>query len=423
MKFFSRLLLTMFLGAISFPAGASSVEISHRQESLTAGSGPENVQSNAELARTEIVTVEADFVSDADVERAYVAAGTVAEAMERGARVEGSSSAPIKTLVEISNPDLVQSTRAKAALQAFKSRFRAAHSRTHQFAQATAAKMSELAADPAAPFRSVITSAKNNRYKTTLFVIKLVSATGAAAVSVVAVNGLPPTNFEYVELIARAIPTGIMSALMVSYADLYTDFVIRPALFAKYIDDSKWLASIVSAVQKPFRKAKEIKELPIKFGLYLDQLIKSLTLEFPFVYISTMFTSSIAAANASIGHILENVFNGGAGQMLYDQTAAIISESISDKVKAQYPEGSPEREAKLARIKRFRDTGMVLNSLFQVWAVLLSARGYSLATTAVQAYAISGALVRVAVIPLENKILRTAKENASAAMCALVFAR
>lgn len=421
MNVFSRLFLAILLGLISIPASAGAIEISHREESLLAESSQSNSQEQTELARTEIVTVEADFASDPDVERAYSAAASVAEAMETDAEVQGSASAPIKTLVEVSNPDLRQSSRARAAFQKLKLRFRAAHTKSFQLAQSTTAKMASIVANPIAPIRSVIKSAKNNTYKTTLFVIKFVSATSAAAVSIVAVNGLPPTNFEYIEMIARSVPTGLMSAMMVAYADLYTGFIIKPAFFAKYVDNSKWFTSIVRAVQKPFRKDQNFKEFPLKLGLYMDQLIKSLSLEFPFVYISTMFASSISAANESILHILENAFNGGAGQMFFDQVGAIISESLSDKVKAQYPEGSPEREKKLSRIKRFRDAGMVSNSIFQVWAVLLSANGYSAATTAVQAYAITGFLARIAVIPLENKILRTAKANAAAEKCRLIL--
>lgn len=414
--------MMMLLGSASVAAAVGPNEISHRTESLWGSSVKGDPLQQTELARTEIVTIEANSDSDGDVERAYSEAASIARAMETGTAAEGSADAPAKTLVEISNPNASQSPRAKAALQNLKARFRAAQTKSFELARSTADSMASLAADPTAPVRSVLRNAKNNPYKTTLFVIKFISATSAAAVSIVAVNGLPPMNFEAVEMIARAVPTGLMSALMVTYADLYTDFVIRPGFFAKYVDDSKWLAAIVQGVQKPFRQAKDFKEFPLKVGLYFDQLVKSLCLEFPFVYISTMFTSSIAAANESITHIIENVFKGGAGQMFFDQAVAIISESLSERVKAQYPEGSPEREAKLARIKRYRDAGMVGNSLFQVWAVLLSAKGYAVASTAVQIYAVTGVIARIAVIPLENKLLRKAKESSPPAMCNALLA-
>ena len=362
---------------------ANAVIVSHGQSSIegTSADGRKHL-----LGETQTVTVEGDFDNPEDLARSIE---VLRELMD--------GTAPDRvSLVEITSENEPTPSAVLASVEAVVG---APAERTRKLSLSIGA-LSRLSALAKAAGFTVATKVRNGAvkagqsayaavtdpYKITLMATRFVSASGAAYVGVQLASKLPMNVTSYINTLHATALTGVMSAGFVMFGDAYSDLIVNPGFFSRKVDDSPWLKSVYKKFHEKFRgEAPVTDELPVKLGLYADQFIKSLSLEFVFVYASTLATAGVSAANESLSHILTGVINGGIGQTFFDQSIAIWHRSRELAITEKYPEG-PLRDVLLKRLERKRDLGMAVNSLAQVWMVMVSTRGNAFAGTALHLY-------------------------------------
>jgi hypothetical protein len=359
------------------------------------------------VAGTLSVTIEANLDSPTDVREAVDLSKNLLEGLPTENVV----------MVEMANTEGPVGAESRAIVDEFRETIPEGRRSLVSLSKDGVTRLSSMATRAGFMAASAVRSTVTDPFRLSVTLTRFVSATGAVYVGISLASGLPLNVERYFGTLSQTAWTGLMSAGMTMFSDVYSEFIIKPGFLARKIDDSKTLRAVVERFKNGVRGLRggagpdareggtQKSALGLDVGLYADQFLKSLSLEFAFVYGSTLASSGVSAANASLSHILTGVLNGGLGQMFFDQSIAILANARKAKIRERYPEG-PERDARLKKVDRQRDVAMAVNSLAQVWMVMIATRGNSYANAALHLYMAAGAIVRASVIPIEKKLNR-----------------
>lgn len=394
MKLSVKLFIIASITSIFTMSKANAVEVSHDLSTVSgvSGSGHENV-----LAETESVTIDANLGTYADAQAAAKLASDL---------LDGTSRDHI-TMVSAAYDGAPLSPETAALLHGFELRAEPGRVKRLNFAQKQIDKL--LTRAEASKYLRIREAAASFRDKFKIRIMKLrfASATAAVVFAVVTTGGMPESLAGKAMMIGQASVTGILSTCFVVWSEWYREVVKKEHFFSKRIDESRWMKSLAARFQKNKVPGAEV-EVPVRPGVIMDQFVTNLGLEFGFVMASTLATTLSLPTVESLSHVLTGVLNGGLGQMTFDISISVLTAAREEAIKAKFPEG-PERDARLTKLKRYSDAGMTLNSIAQVWMVMAAARGNFAATAALYVYMLAGTVVRVAVLPVENRLRREAK--------------
>ncbi len=391
MRFSLKTFIIPLITSLCAVSVASAVNVSYGQKTV------DGVQTNghtAQVAETQTVTLDAKLDTPSDVERAV----EIATAL-----IDGTPADHI-TLLEATNSEEPLSLSNDNLLETLRSRVESKRQKTIQFTKEALKNLSDRATRAGIATGKSASGAVRDPHRLSIMIVRFVSASAATYVGVSLAAGLPMNVTEYWNMLGQTWQTGAMSAAMVMFVDLYSDIIVNPGFLSKHVDESKWMRAVVRKFRKPHRsKTSGDEGLPFKIGLYTDQILKSLSMEFVFVFGSTWATAGLVPAAEALPHIFTGAINGGLGQTFLDQAITILVRARTIAIEAKYPAG-PQREAKLKRLMRYRDVGMAANSLAQVWLVMIATRGNTFAQAALHFYLGAGIIVRAAVIPVENRL-------------------
>ena len=415
---FLVLLLTLMSAA---PVGAISIT---RGESHTVGLSGD---SDELVMGAESVTIDADLDSETEVEKAIAVVQNLVADVPRDHRgllelgpefalpSEPASSRPTLELdsryeipkdargtLELDSKYEIPSVLELGAFRQLRDDVAVTNRKSVRLSKTRIAGFAQKARTAASKVGRTAYASLTDSHRLTLMVIRTISASGAVFVGISVASHLPIDVQHYFSTLTRTVWTGFMSAGLVMFADLYSDAIIKPWKFKKFIDDSAGLRSFVDSCRgfllrgRALPRGADKPALGVKLGLYTDQFVKSLGLEFLFVYASTLTTDGFSAANSSMVHVIPNLMGGGLGQMTFDQSISIIADAREARIEATVPPG-PEREAQLKKVIRWRDSRQAVNSLAQVWLVMVSKYGNEFANVALHVYAVAGVITRVAI--------------------------
>ncbi len=376
-------------------APANAVSVSYGQTLMT---GLGHTGRTVPLAEAQTVTVEAKLDSPGEVERAVEITNQL---------IKGTPSDHV-SLIETTSEESPLSPEVESVLERLRAKVDPDRRASFPLSKQTLTALVRKAKAAGFKIGKSAADAVRDPHKLTLMTVRFVSASGATFVGVSLAAKLPVNVMGYWNMLGATWQTGAMSAAMVMFVDAYSDLIVNPGFLSRHVDESKWMKTVVGHFRtfgKNSKKKASAESLPIKFGLYTDQILKSLSLEFAFVFGSTWATAGFLPAAERLPHVLEGALNGGLGQTFFDQAIAILARAREASIHDYFPAGEA-REAAIKKLDRHRNLAMAANSIAQVWMVMVATRGSVFATSALHFYLASGLIVRAAVIPIENRLNR-----------------